>query len=170
MCEWVLALGNELRQEMQQQPVGWQDVLRANLVRLLSMLQRTWGYTPSQAQQALDPSHMNRIIPVLEGVAAAPERQLDVREAAESCHMSVRHFSRIFSRTMGIGFHQFCLQARLAYVERQLMATDATIAVLADAAGFANTGHLCRSFVKHFGLRPTEYRAHFGRKEPMPEP
>jgi AraC-like DNA-binding protein len=49
-------------------------------------------------------------------------------------------------------------QVRLEEATRRLLHTDQTVAMIAQATGFANPNHFCRVFRQHFHLSPGAFR------------
>ena len=78
---------------------------------------------------------------------------------AAACALSPSRFYHLFRNAMGISFGRFALRARLAFAAQHLLYTDHSIRRIADEAGFVDCSHLHRSFVRHYGCAPGEYRA-----------
>jgi AraC-like DNA-binding protein len=91
-------------------------------------------------------------------VLGAAGRPIDVAELAARHGMSRSHFSHMFKAVTGCAPAQFVLQVRLEEATRQLLHTDQTVAMIAQATGFANPNHFCRVFRQHFHLSPGAFR------------
>jgi AraC family transcriptional regulator len=102
---------------------------------------------PRAVRRALDYIHAN---------LASNVRLADIAGAAR---MSVYHFSRTFSKAMGIGPHRYLLQARVERVKALLRAGDRTLASIADETGFSDQSHMSKVFRKSTGWSPKAYRA-----------
>jgi AraC-like DNA-binding protein len=64
----------------------------------------------------------------------------------------------MFKATTGAAPAQFVQQVRLEEATRRLLHTDQTVAMIAQATGFANPNHFCRVFRQHFHLSPGAFR------------
>lgn len=68
------------------------------------------------------------------------------------------HLARSFRREYGVPLCEYARRLRLEWVEAQLAVSDAPIAELAAASGFADQSHLTRAFRRHVGVTPGRYR------------
>lgn len=160
MRERVMGIARELWQEAHERQYGWAAAVRGNLLRLFATLYRTWQRPGEGAGDGRRGAYgLVRVMPVVEAVRQQPGRLIGVTEAARLCNLSRRQFHRLFSQTMGVAFRDFCLWARLARAEQLLISTNLPIGSVASLSGFADSGHLHRQFVKHYGCSPGAYRA-----------
>jgi AraC-like DNA-binding protein len=160
MRKQVVGIARELWTEAHEQRYGWVTAVQANVLRLLTVLYRSWR---QPADGAVAPGAqvggLARVMPAVEAVRLQPGRLISVPEAAHLCNLSRRQFHRVFSQTMGVGFRDFCLRARLGHAQHLLVATELPIDSIADHCGFVDRAHLYRHFVKHYGCSPSTYRA-----------
>ncbi|MCB2049806.1 MAG: helix-turn-helix domain-containing protein [Novosphingobium sp.] len=82
------------------------------------------------------------------------------RSVADTLGVSLRYLQRIFSNS-GETFSAFVARQRLE-LARRLLASDRhngrTITEIAYSAGYCDSSHLNRSFKRHFGMSPAEYK------------
>ena len=133
--------------------------LRLGLLHLLFALSRHWS-PPAQSRDMsrIKTGNLSRIMPA---IALTQERRpgtAAVEEAARACGLSRSRFTTLFRQTMGTSFGQFSLRARLGYAAYRLLTTDLTIEAIAHRAGFVDASHFHRTFVKHYGRTPSQYR------------
>jgi AraC family transcriptional regulator len=67
--------------------------------------------------------------------------------------------AREFHRRYGMTLGEYLRRLRVEYVTRELVRSDTTLAQIANAAGFSDQSHMCRTFKRHTGLSPGNYRA-----------
>lgn len=116
------------------------------------------GVTPRRSSERVHVGH-----PV---IALALERlrvhrhdhHLNVTEMLNDCGMSRAALYRLFTRLVGhpplAELHRLRLEDACG-----LLATSAkTLQQIAEECGFADASHLCRLFLKHMHMSPTEYR------------
>lgn len=84
-----------------------------------------------------------------------------VDSMAARAQMSRRSFTRQFKQLTGTSFLPWLLAARLAYVQRLLEATDASVERVAEKAGFGSPEALRWHFRRQFGVSPTQWRKLF---------
>ena len=159
----LLALGRDIRRELEEQGSFCKTSVRLALMRLLIELCRACepelspdGKRPVVTAQG----SLARIMPALRIAHETPRRRVSVAEAAAACAMSESRFGHLFQGATGISFAKFCLRARLMFAAHNLLSSDQTVEVIAAETGFVDISHLARSFVRYFGCTPTQYRAH----------
>lgn len=83
---------------------------------------------------------------------------LSIGECAAFCNLSKVHFSRVFKTVTGSSPVQFFLELRVARAKELLDYTDRTMQEIAEACGFPDQNYFTRTFKKHTGMTPTQYR------------
>jgi len=160
MRRQVMAIARELWTEIQDQEYAWVTAVRAGLLRLLTILYRSWhGPENAGAAPQLHANSLQRVMPAVAALQQQSGRRITVSEAAGLCGLGRRQFHRIFSQTMGVGFQTFALRARLGHVQRLLTATDLPVETVARESGFFDLPHLHRHFVRHYGCTPGAFRS-----------
>lgn len=91
-------------------------------------------------------------------IEAHLDQSIGLLAIADAAGLSVSHFARQFRAAVGQPPHQYLLQRRVENAKQRLGKTDATIAEIAFACGFANQEHLTRIFKRAFGVPPAAYR------------
>ena len=86
--------------------------------------------------------------------------KLTVPEMAARSHLSTFHFSRLFTRFVGLAPSEYLLQYRLLVAEKllSLPGANSSIADVAADSGFADQAHFSRHFRRFYGRSPQEYR------------
>lgn len=168
----TLGIARQLEEEVAREPLGWQQGVRLNMLSILLTLRRVWR--PSVWDSSRAHGYANgvaRFMPVIAELRTTPSRQIHVEDAAAKCGLSASHFRRVFRRTMGVSFGQFCLRARLAFAAHLLTTTELTAEAVAEQAGFTDASHLHHAFVKQHGCTPAGYRRRFAgsAKQPLPQ-
>jgi AraC-like DNA-binding protein len=87
--------------------------------------------------------------------------ELSLPEIASECGLSASHFTRAFRQSLGVPPHQRLLKLRIERAKEELLRSDATLADIAIACGFADQSHFTRVFVKHIGSGPGQWRRKF---------
>ena len=86
--------------------------------------------------------------------------KLTLPEIAAAARLSVSHFSRLFSRVVGLTTHEYILNCRLHLAEKllRLRGSECSMAEIAGESGFADQAHFSRHFHRVFGKAPQAYR------------
>lgn len=122
------------------------------------------------------PGGQSQFSQFLEGQAATPgpvrdlqiwalehlSEDLGVERLAEKAAMSPRNFARVFVQQTGVTPARFVEQIRLEAARQRLEQGRETIDGVASACGLGTALTLRRTFERHLGVTPSEYRARFG--------
>lgn len=85
-------------------------------------------------------------------------QSISIEFMAESVHMSVRNFSRVFLKEAGMTPGKFLEKMRLDQARNMLEYTDMSIDMIAGKCGFSNVVSLRRLFLKYLSISPAQYR------------
>lgn len=81
-----------------------------------------------------------------------------VVDLADACKLSPCHFSRAFTRTVGVSPYEWHLARRIVRATELLMETARPLAVIALDCGFVDQSHFTRTFARRVGMPPGRYR------------
>jgi len=87
---------------------------------------------------------------------------LGLEKLADRAAMSPRNFARVFVRQTGLTPARFIEQIRVEAARQRLEQGRETIDGVAAACGLGSALTLRRTFERHLGVTPSEYRARFG--------
>ena len=98
----------------------------------------------------------------LQRVLATIEHRLtesvQVKELAESIHMSAFHFARMFKLATGFPPHAYITQQRMERAKALLGFTDLPLAEVATQVGYQTQAHFTGVFHRYVGLTPRVFR------------
>jgi AraC-like DNA-binding protein len=101
---------------------------------------------------------VERLLPVLERMRAAPAEPIALDSAAAICSLSPAYFSRRFRQLFGMTFTEYARVYRLHLAARRLLTTRAAISEIGYGVGFASPAHFAARFRERFGMTPRDYR------------
>lgn len=81
-----------------------------------------------------------------------------IEVVARECGISQYHFFRLFKNTFGISPHQYVLQKRLLFAQKELLTNKHSISEIAFHCGYADIQSFSKAFKKFFGVNPTIFR------------
>jgi AraC-like DNA-binding protein len=83
---------------------------------------------------------------------------ISVDALADVAGLSPSHFSREFKKSKGVSPCDYLVRRRVERTTELLTGTDLSLAEIALAVGFPDQSQCSRSFRKHVGIGPREYR------------
>jgi len=100
----------------------------------------------------------DRVEAVKTMLAAAPERNVSLRELSRAAELSPYHLCRLFRRAEGMSLTEYrhSLRLRLALERLADRATD--LSALAHDLGYSSHSHFTATFRRHFGVTPSAVR------------
>lgn len=128
---------------------------------LVVFLQRSGGQSQFSVHTRAKPVSDGSLRALLDDIHADPTREWTVPVMARKAMMSVRHFARVFSRSMGISPAQYVERARVEAAADRLASTGDSLDLVARQSGFGSAETLRRAFLRVLGVSPGSYRARF---------
>lgn len=81
-----------------------------------------------------------------------------IDDLAELVRLSGSHFSRAFRATVGQSPYDYVLVRRVAFAQRLMAETDASLSQIALECGMSDQAHLCKVFRRTVGTTPNKWR------------
>jgi AraC-like DNA-binding protein len=133
----------------------------ASVVRIVELLLLAASEAPEReaAQDEVSVSSIERLVPVLERIRAAPAEPITLGAAAAICSLSPAYFSRRFSQAFGMAFTEYVRIHRLHLAARRIATSGAAISSVAYDLGFSSPSYFTARFRERFAMTPREYRA-----------
>jgi AraC family transcriptional regulator len=107
----------------------------------------------STARGRLDKEMLNRLKDYVIGHIDEP---IDVATLANLAGRSPFHFSRVFTRSVGVSPHRYIVHLRLQRAIELIRRGRASFAEIADSVGFADQSHLSRWMRRVYGVSLTQ--------------
>lgn len=93
-----------------------------------------------------------------EFIDANLDRGVTLLEIAETCGLSISHFSRAFRNSTGRPPHRWLLERRVGAAKGMLARGDLPLAQISAACGFSDPSHFSRVFLRVVGEPPAAWR------------
>ncbi|MFZ6045992.1 helix-turn-helix domain-containing protein [Pseudomonas sp. CR3202] len=88
-----------------------------------------------------------------------------LQDVAGSCQMGIYEFSRTFKRAFGLTFRDYLCRYRLERALELLINPRVTVTEVACAVGLPNVSHFTRTFRRHVGITPSQFRCTTGPQQ-----
>lgn len=149
----VERLAEEMEQEASAKHPGYEVLLRAKLLELLTYLSR--AYTSAKSVEAHALLRVGNVIGALENEYAKDWKLEDLTETA---HMSRSNLMRIFRKATGHTPIEYLIRIRIQKAMELLCNTDLTITEIAMEIGFNDSNYFTRQFKRIIGKSPRTFR------------
>lgn len=83
---------------------------------------------------------------------------ISILDVACQCRLSLSHFIRAFSNTVGIAPYAWFVQKRVQHAQVLLTETQLPIVQIALECGFTDQAHFTKAFAKANGTTPARWR------------
>jgi transcriptional regulator GlxA family with amidase domain len=130
---------------------------------LVLYLRRPGGQSQFSAAISLQSSDRKPIADLQAWVLENLDSDLSVDSLARHCHMSPRHFARVFRSGTGLTPYKFVERARIEAARRRLEESEDALETIAANCGFGSADSLRRSFLRMLHISPGDYRSRFSR-------
>ena len=86
------------------------------------------------------------------------DREFSIREIASYCNLSKSRLYHVFKEQTGMSLMQYKLQVKIKHAADTLLESTGTIEDISNRLHYSSSAYFCKTFKKHMGLSPTEYR------------
>lgn len=155
----ILDIFAEIENEWQEKRAGWRLIIKSLLLKLLALLYRRSEESGETAEGVL--RFQNDYLKIADAVSFIDthfSEHIELEKLAELVHMNPNYFSTFFSSLMNCTVSAYIINRRLKHACLRLTTSEDSIIKVAADSGFDNVPYFNRTFKKHFGMNPTEYR------------
>lgn len=100
----------------------------------------------------------SQLEPALRHLHTRYREEITTTQLAALCHLSPRHFTRVFHGLLGEPPMRYLIRQRVRAACEELVATDLTVGRIAAELGFYDQSAFTRAFRAETGLTPRQYR------------
>ena len=130
----------------------------ASVEDLFDFLKKTIGESFSKAAQG---KRMEDNRPIRLAKNYMKEHYMDpvtLEDVSALAGFSPTYFSALFKKETGSAFLEYLQSVRMDEAKRLLKETNLSIALVCEKVGYSDVKYFTKSFIKHTGLKPGEYR------------
>ena len=147
----------EIYAEWQQQKEGYPLMIKANILRILTMLIRTYQDESKSGEMLKEKkSAMKRLEQAISYIDSHYSGKITLDEVAAAAYMSSNYFSSYFRKVTGISFSEYVTRIRISHARELLRDTDKSVTEIAMECGFHNISNFYRLYKKQVGKPPRD--------------
>ncbi|MBI3830212.1 MAG: helix-turn-helix transcriptional regulator [Planctomycetes bacterium] len=155
-CTNVCNLFAQSAEEFQRREFGWENMLRSTAVEvLIRIVRHIKEHGLGQEARTYQASVIDFAKSYINGHYAEP---LTLEDVAHQVFLSPNYFTSLFTAKAGLTVFDYIRDVRLTEAGRLMSQSDLNVREIAKEVGFGNRSHFARSFKKHFGCTPREYK------------
>jgi transcriptional regulator GlxA family with amidase domain len=129
--------------------------------QLVMFFKRPGGQLQFSRHGAAAPAGRSGLQEVQRWIVANPGLPHDIPSLGARLGLSARHFTRLFTQEVGTAPGAWVEQARVTAARALLESGNVAPKQVASQCGFANADTLRRTFARHVGVTPAEYRKRY---------
>ena len=148
----------EIHQEWNERKEGYPLMIKANVLRILTMLIR--AYQDKSGEMLKEKKNaMKRLEQAFTYINDHYCEKITLEEVAASVYMSSNYFSSYFRRVANISFSDYVTRLRVNRAREMLRENGANVTEIAMECGFNNISNFYRLYKKHMGKTPGDEKS-----------
>ncbi len=150
----------EIYKEWQGRKEGYQLMIKANVLRILTMLIRTYQ-DESKSDEMLKEKKtaMKRLEQAFAYIDTHYCEKITLEDVAASVYMSSNYFSSYFRKVTNISFSDYVTRMRINHARELLREGKLNVTDIAMECGFNNISNFYRLYKKHVGKTPKDEKS-----------
>lgn len=156
----MVTIMREIYKESEEKESGYQLMIKANVLRLLTVLTRHYQNPEINKQLiAKKKDEMKRLQESFHYIKDHFTEKITLEDAANASFMSPTYFSYFFKKVTNEKFQDYLAKMRIKKAEELLKNTNLGVVDIASQCGFNNMSNFYRLFQKYNGTRPRKKAA-----------
>ncbi len=116
------------------------------------------GLSPQDGGREHEGVKTDAVLAAIKGYAEREYARATLKGAARVAHLNPQYVSRLFKERTGENFHTFLTRVKMEKAAQLLQDVDYLTYQVSEIVGYSNPKNFTRTFKKHFGVSPREYR------------
>ena len=148
-----------MRKEFREERPLWETQLKFQFYQLLICLYRiSKDYFPLSKYENSEDHRYKTVIEVQKYIETNCEQDLNLTELSNRFHIDSYYLCHLFKEIAGYTVKSYLLLQRVSRAKDLLCYTDYSVTDVGFHVGFNNVSHFIRTFKKHVGTTPYQYR------------
>lgn len=150
----------EIYKEWNERKEGYPLMIKANVLRILTMLIRTYQDESKSGEMLKEKKNaMKRLEQAFDYIDAHYCEKITLEDVAASVYMSANYFSSYFRKVTNISFSDYVTRMRINHARELLREGKGNVTDIAMECGFNNISNFYRLYKKHVGKTPKDEKS-----------
>ena len=150
----------EIHQEWNERKEGYPLMIKANVLRILTMLIRAYQDETKSGEMLKEKKNaMKRLEQAFTYINDHYCEKITLEEVAASVYMCSNYFSSYFRRVANISFSDYVTRLRVNRAREMLRENGSNVTEIAMECGFNNISNFYRLYKKHMGKTPGDEKS-----------
>lgn len=150
----------EIYKEWNERKEGYPLMIKANVLRILTMLIRTYQDESKSGEMLKEKKNaMKRLEQAFSYIDAHYCERITLEEVASSVYMSANYFSSYFRKVTNVSFSDYVTRMRINHARALLREGKGNVTDIAMECGFNNISNFYRLYKKHVGTTPKDEKS-----------
>ena len=150
-----------LNEYKSQKPL-WETSLKLILYQLMILLYRiSRDNFPQSKYDGTEDHKYNTIIEIQQYIESNYTEEITLAELSDLFHIDMYYLCNLFKKVTGYTFKSYLTLQRISKAKELLCSTNDNVTEIGLSVGFNNLSHFIRTFKKHVGSTPYQYRKNY---------
>ena len=141
--------------EVQRQRVGYLDISKGYIIRLIDHLASNYNYHFSEKESEL---YYKNLFDTITQYMDDHLANVSMEDLASEFHFHPNYFNNLIKKNAGLTYSAYLIQLRMNKAKKLLETTDFSIDEIAWLVGYHNKGFFYKCFTNDVGMSPKQYR------------
>ena len=151
---------HSILREWKEQEEGYRLAIKADLLKLLVIIGRQYARSAHKQEHRKVELHREAFYRAIAYMESHYQEDLHLEEVAAMALMAPSYFSNMLRLVRGKSYIELLSSIRIQAAMELLSGTDLSITDIAARSGYNHISHFNRTFKKHTGVTPGDFRKH----------